>query len=407
MTLRSVGLCLALVSIASAQQAGDANRNYAINTNTALGLITATCSQTVAYDSVATPGTMTNLYTTADANAPISWIASPNFSLPGLVFGPNEVNIGTQPFFADITVLADGNQPGFLNSVFRTDNLVAASHSMSLSVPTNITMTGQVINFCMLHFAPSSPVGVWISQVHNVGFGVPNAPPQITPPGTIDPFLAAGAAAPNPLATALVGPGDDTSTLQALGFTFKFYSVNYTQLYAGSNGYLTSGSFTTLGETASGLLTGVAKIAAYWDDFNFNATGAAGNASLRFWTDNAGTCEFSWVSLPEYSTTWSATNQNNFKITLVQGAGSGSITMDYGLMASQDGLTGLAPGTVVPAYAGQPVNLTAGVPAATNPICAGRAPYQLFTAGVGTANDLSNLRITWLLDANGVPIAWF
>ncbi len=405
MSIRSL-LILAVASVSLvAQQAGTVNRNYTVNANGALAIDTTTCTQTVAYDSVAAPGTMANVYSTQDANTPVAWLASPNFSLPGLPFGPNEVNLGTPGLgFADVSILADGSAPGFINSLFRTDNLSGTTHSFSISVPTNITLVGQIQNFCMLHFAASSPVGVWVSQVHNVGFGIPNAAPQNPNPNAIDPFLQAGTATPNGASTALVGPGDDTSTLQALGMSFTFYGTTYTQLWAGSNGYLTATSFTTLTESAATLVTAPAKIVAWWDDLNFNATGAAGNASLRFYTDGVSTCEFSWVSVPEFATTWSATNQNNFKITLTQGAGGGTITMDYGLMASVDGLAGLSAGTA--AYSGLAVNLTRGVPASANPVCANRDPYELFTSGAA-GNDLGGKQITWILDGTGTPIAWF
>ncbi len=406
MSTRPIVLAGLLAAVLNAQQAGDANRNYTINGNGALAI--SACLPTIAYDSVPIPGSMTNVYTTSDAAAPVIWATSPTFTVPGLGFGPNEANLGTPPSFANVTFIGDGTQPGFLNSVFRTDSNTGPTHAFTLAVPTNPLMLNLVERFCMIHFSPTSSVGAWVSQTHSVGFGFTHNPPP--PPGSVDPFLAIGNAAPAPNAAPIAGAGDDSSTPVALGFSFTFFGVNYSTLYVGSNGYLTSTPFQAFTESVAAFTGGpapnnAAKICAFWDDFNLLAAGAAGNASLKFATDGASQCEFSWVAVPEFGSIWSATNQNNFKVTLTQGAGAGTVTIDFGLMAALDGLVGLSPGGNPGLATAQSVNFSFGPAGSNNPICTGRAVYEMFVGG-SAPNDLAGRSITFLLDSTGTPIYW-
>ncbi len=351
----------------AAQQSGDANRNYTVNGN-------GSNQASVVTTNIPVPALdFSNLYTTNDAGAPVVWLASPNANPGQYSFGPNIIDLGTVALgFADIGVVVDGTQPGFLNSFFHTgtDNQFA----FTVSVP--VAYAGSGSKFCMLHFAPSSPVGFWVSQVQNVSF-------------VLDPSLPAGTATPNPLATALVS-GDDISTAVTLGWNFTFFNASYSTLYACSNGFVSSASANTWTEAVATFNTAPAKMCAWWDDLN-----VTGTASLRFFSDPANsTAEFTWVNVPEYVTTGS----NSFKITIAPGL----VQMDYGAMSALDGLVGLTGGAVPGTTA---LNLSA--PGAGNVIPVGNSAYELFLGAAPSVNDLHGFRVTWLLDANGYPVLQF
>jgi hypothetical protein len=374
--MRIAVLSLLLLAVAIplfAQQVGDANRNYVVN-----GI--GANQPSLVNQTVPVPAVMSITYNTMDPGAPILWISSPNANPGQLVLGggpTNSIDIGTSPFFGDVTVVANGTLPDFLNSLFVTGG--NGTFTANISVPA--VYAGTNLKFCMAHLAVSGPLGFWVSQVQNLTFA-------------LDPNLSPGSTVCNPAATVLV-QGDDTSVNVALGFTFPFYGVNYTNLFVGSNGVVTSLAFTTFTESVTTFLsaTGGAKICPWWDDFNFNSIPPSGTASCTFFTDNASTAEICWTNVSEYGV--APTNSNTFKCTLIASAGGNAIIFDYGAMAALDGLVGLSPG--VAGAVGQTLNLSVG----PNAINAGQGPNQLFTAA--SPNDLVGYQITWVLDANGVP----
>jgi hypothetical protein len=111
---------------------------------------------------------------------------------------------------------------------------------------------------------------------------------------------------------------DDSFSQQALGFTFVWYGVPYTDVYVGSNGFITFGSgSSTFSESASSMLANQPRIAGWWDDLNPSSGG-----TVSFATDNAGTAEICFSAVPEYYSTGS----NDFMMTI---SSAGLVFLDY------------------------------------------------------------------------------
>jgi hypothetical protein len=183
---------------------------------------------------------------------------------------------------------------------------------------------------------------------------------------------------------------------------FTFYGTALSDVFCGSNGYVTSALFTTFTESVATFgAASVKKICGYWDDFNFAIAGSGPCTAYVSDAPGAEIAEFCWTNVPEFGTT--AANQNTFKITLVPSG----IIFDYGNMSSVDGLVGLSGATagyvntaVVYAAGGIPLNGGASV----------ENPYQLFTAA--SPNVLPGSQITWILGMHvatgtaGVPLGF-
>lgn len=81
---------------------------------------------------------------------------------------------------------------------------------------------------------------------------------------------------------AVVAQGDNTNTLVNIGFPFQFYGTSYTQMYVGSNGYVTFGSGSTTSSNISIPSTSSPNNAIYalWDDL-YPVGGVYGNVYLK------------------------------------------------------------------------------------------------------------------------------
>ncbi len=217
-----------------------------------------------------------------------------------------------------------------------------------------------------------------------------------------DPNLAAANPACNVGAVAVTGVGDDTSTpvslLPTAGSTwFRLYGISMTQVFVGSNGYLTQNAFTDFSESVADLTgaLGGAKIAPLFDDMVASAGQMTTFVDIS--VPGAEIAEFCWNAVPEFET---PTNLNSFKVTLTPS----TITFDYGVIGSNDALVGLSSGTsstVATAY-----NLSLGATNNfSNPLNGSKAPFELFTGVGASRHDLDNLQILFTLDASGNPIS--
>lgn len=220
----------------------------------------------------------------------------------------------------------------------------------------------------MVHNSSSSADGFYVSQVIGVGFG-----------------CQAGATV---LTTTV-----DGSVNQALNFAYNFYGTSYTEVYIGSNGYLTFGSpDTDFTESVSDLRAGPPRIAVYWDDLN---PGINGGGQISFSQSGAGTSgsfAVCWDGVPEFLNT----GANTFRVDVQQIGVFRNILCSYGNMTSTDGLVGVTPGG----------NLgTATLLDVTGPTTSfGAAPlkdvYELFD-GVVNPQNLAGEVVEWHLDTGG------
>ncbi len=345
---------LVIASSVTAQQAGTVDRDYTINSFGHFG--TSLISSTINI------GPMANVYSTLDIGAPVVWLASPNANPGQLVFGPNSVDIATAALgFADLAIVADGTQPGILNSFFRT----GGTGQFSLSVNSHAGLAGVNQKLGFLHFSPASSVGVYLSQVHDCTFT-----------GNVATTLSLT---------------DDSFAAVNIGFTLPFYGTNYTQCYVGSNGYVTFvAGDTTLTESLLGMTgstTAIARprIAMWWDDLNPTVNPTV--ASIRVISDNSHYFQVLFSSVAEYATT----NSNTFSVTI--DISTFSATMAYGGMGSIDGLVGMTPGTtgVTAPYVPAIVNaLNLATPGGTA-VTAGDGWYQLATVGPSIVANSSHV----------------
>jgi len=347
-----LGLSLPLL----AQQTGDANRDYLINGSGAGATSPAPAT-------VSLPGSFSQTYNTLDAGSPVIWATANAISLGAFNTATNSLDLD----LLSLSFLGIGGAPGsFVNNFFFTD-------ANGVWSATNIvpgTLNGTAIPFQMAHLAASSPDGFWLSQAHQVSFQNPCTFPATN-----------------------INAGDDTSTNMPLGFPYSFYGTAYTDLFIGSNGYITFGAGdTSFIESVSSFLSGAPRISLYWDDLT---PGGTPNSQVAFFTDNASIAEVCFVNVPEFF----SFGANSFDAILDSDAST--VTVTYGGMTSQDGLVGMSPGNNLDPV-GTAISLTGGI-ANPNVLTAGSAAYELFTSAA--PNNLSGNTITWFLDGTGNPLA--
>ena len=162
---------------------------------------------------------------------------------------------------------------------------------------------------------------------------------------------------------ALIALGDDDFSMESIGFTFNFFGTDYTDMYVGSNGYITFGAGDSdLSESSAQMLSEEPRIAGAWDDLaphNGGTVDATGDATQMVVT---------WAGVPEFSNTGS----NNFSITLHS---NGGIWIDFLGMTLTDGLVGISAGGGV-ADPGE-TNFSAGGGPFSNTV----TRYEIFTSG--------------------------
>jgi len=130
-------------------------------------------------------------------------------------------------------------------------------------------------------------------------------------------------------------PGDDTSHLVDLGFSFPFYGQNYTQVYVNANGNLTFGSGDSdFSETEAEMLSDQPRIAAIWDDLGPHQ---GGKLFVKTIDRNERELVVEWVNVPQLS----ASDFNTVRVILRP---DGSIKMQYRDVDLQDSIVGISPG---------------------------------------------------------------
>lgn len=352
-------------ALVPAQQVGDSDRNYSIN---GIGLGEASGVRLP----LPTPGLMVNEYRTNDAFAPVIWAMASQRTNGWNQTATSSIDLGP----AGIVILGDGSAPGLLNQTLFTD----ASGDATWAVNAQSDLDGRAW-FAMAHLSGASPDGYFVSQTIGVDFGCETG-----------------------FAGTQLALGDDDSIVRDLNFDVAFYGTTYTQVYVGSNGFLTFGApNTAFSESVSRLERGPARIAAFWDDFNPASSGEvtfsqSGRGPFRTF----GSFHVCWEEVPEFSAL--GANTNTFRATFerfpMQPA---RIRLSYGNMTSQDGIVGLSAGgslsvSLPQVFVSTPIDMSGN----------GSLPTQLTSAVYEQFNsnnrpDLAAEIIEFELNGNGVP----
>lgn len=131
---------------------------------------------------------------------------------------------------------------------------------------------------------------------------------------------------------------DDDSELVTLTNPVSLYGESYSEIYVGSNGYLTFiGPNTSFSESLA-LHFNQPRISGLFDDLNPSATGTE---SVVSYLELADRVVVTYQDVAEYNTT----NSNNFQIEMWF---NGDIVMTHLAMAAGDGITGLSAGGGTP-----------------------------------------------------------
>jgi uncharacterized protein (TIGR03437 family) len=144
--------------------------------------------------------------------------------------------------------------------------------------------------------------------------------------------VAAGSGSP------LTGIGDDDTRRVALPFVFKFYGVEYRELWVNSDGNLTftTGDDTSTDRSIGRMSAGPPRIAPLFSDLDPTVP----RASVRV-TANADSFVVTWLTVPEYDT---PNNPLNFQVRL---APDGKIAFAWDGAFPSAGIVGISPGDSV------------------------------------------------------------
>ncbi|MAG58867.1 MAG: hypothetical protein CMJ83_21485 [Planctomycetes bacterium] len=166
---------------------------------------------------------------------------------------------------------------------------------------------------------PANPDGLALSQDCNVIVAAVSTPPTCMP---------------GPAATPVILGDDAFVNIPFSSATFFFYGVAYTDLFIGSNGFITfGGGDNDFTQTEPEMLGGLPRISMYWDDLSPNNGGTVGYTETTY----SITVDFSGV--PEYPNT----GANTFCAILDFASGNIGLTHDAG-MTSADAIVGISPG---------------------------------------------------------------
>ena len=369
-------LVLGLTVSLSAQQSGDADRNYLVNNQ---GSFDASPVASTVVNS-AFVNTMGNVYTTSDAQAPVAWITATEGQIGWIDTGFNSIDIGP----AGLSILLDGLNPANPLAPFLVTD-PNGNYSFSFVVPQ--ALYGSQSYFAMLHATPSSPDGFRISQTHLVSFDPANN-------------LVASSYVSPPNSATTVTLGDDDSIFVNIGFTFEFYGTSYTQCYINSNGNITFGSSDSdFTESVSDLATGPRRVAAWWDDLSPNQWGTVAYES----DTDAFSSDFTvwWSNIAEFG----PTGLNSFSARLhtsnivIIGTQDYDVYVDIGSMDSSDGLVGISPGASLFGTPTTALDLSAGPHTLAENAT---AYYELFSLTTNPS-DVEGQQIHFDLEDNGYP----
>jgi hypothetical protein len=190
-------------------------------------------------------------------------------------------------------------------------------------------------------------------------------------------------------------PFDDRSAAVALPFPFTYYGVTYTQVFVGTNGYLTFGSGSTaFNETPTNFANGLPRIAALFDDWDPDQTSAHGVFAN---TQLPGKAIFTWRKVEHTVNNGNddVSEEGDFQIVLFS---DGRIQFGYGKVETLGGLVGISPGGTPTAI---PVKHTAlqGLFVGTTD-----APYERFLGLGDFPFDLQHAFITYTPNAGGYSV---
>ena len=187
------------------------------------------------------------------------------------------------------------------------------------------------------------------------------------------------------LGTDLMLGDDDTAQGLALGFTFNFGGVAYTDICVCSNGYIWLGPTSLAGgdytPTEAELLNGAPRICPLWTDFN---PSAAGGGHVYFDNSTPGIAKVTWAGVYEYGGT------NPVEVQVVLDASS-NITITYGPNAAIGG--SLSANVIIGA--------SPGGGAASNPVSFATLPVTITqdtfadVQPTGAPISISNLQMIW------------
>lgn len=185
------------------------------------------------------------------------------------------------------------------------------------------------------------------------------------------------------------GIADDAAVAVTLPFAFNFYGVTYTQVYLGTNGYLTFGTpDDEYEETVPGFANGAPRIAALYNDwypYQKPGNGVYVNTSLQ------GRVAFTWQRVPHYNNgdvgagESTINEKGTFQIILFA---DGRIQFGYDGVIPRGGLVGISPGGNASA---QKFDFTKAVSFSTDEET---APYEQFFGATDQPFDLDNFFIT-------------
>lgn len=134
---------------------------------------------------------------------------------------------------------------------------------------------------------------------------------------------------------------NNVATAINLPFPFTFYGVTYSQVFVGSNGYLTFNAGSTAStESPTSFANGLPRIAPLFDDWAPDQTPGRG---VFVNTQLPGKVVFTWqnVEHSSFRLTDEVSDEGNFQVTLFS---DGRIQFGYGRIETLGGLVGISPG---------------------------------------------------------------
>lgn len=239
---------------------------------------------------------------------PYTLVTGPLNPANNLTLAGQFVDVGTPPAYADMNVVIDGTSPG----------------ASLLNLLAVLDVSGQSV-----WTLPSGPPQA------NVTFSLQGI---VWDPGHPDSFdlTAANTYTLNACEGTDLGLGDDAFVQLFLNsWTFPFYGTTYTDVFVGSNGFVTMGSGDDdFSPSASEMLSGQPRIADLWIDLAPNEGGQ------NLWRDDTvSTATLCRVDVPLFSTA----RYNTLSLTL-DNQGNVQIFFPGGQQEADTPLVGISPG---------------------------------------------------------------
>ena len=167
-------------------------------------------------------------------------------------------------------------------------------------------------------------------------FDLANRSVRFIPAGDGYRVAAAGAGLDAGAAGTVLALADDDSRKIPLGFSFSFYGRTYSSVFVNSDGNLTftAGDVQMTARDLGRFLTGVPRIAPFFDDLN-----PAEGGQVTY-TADAGRFVVTWTEVPECCLP-EIQPQSSFQVSLFP---DGRVEFAYGSVAAKDAVVGISPG---------------------------------------------------------------